>query len=251
MVAFRIAARLDLKPPDLIKTMRLEGVRKVGCPDDYALRYRDEMIDEVIFLDVVASLYRRSGIVDLLANMREYLWTPLIAAGGVRSVEDARALLASGADVVALNTGAHERPELIGELAEQFGSSNVTIQVDAKRRGDGWEARCDGGRQATGRDAVAWATEAVERGAGQVFVTSVDREGTGQGFDLDLVSAIRAGVNVPIVISGGFGEPGHAVAAAKAGADGVAIAGALHYGRVSIAETRGALIAAGIETRTV
>ena len=247
MLTFRLIARLDIRNARLIKTVRCEGVRPVGDPAEYAKRYDKEGIDEILYLDAVASLYGRNGLADLLDKTTNEVFTPVTAGGGVRSVGDAQNLLRAGADKIALNTAAIKRPELITELAMKFGSQAVVVQIDAKRKGNGWEAYCDGGRQATGRDAIAWAKEVISRGAGELLVTSIDQEGTGQGFDSAL--GIALDVAAPVVLSGGFGCPAHAVEAAQAGVSGIAITGALHYNRVSLKEIRWALHNASIPVR--
>ena len=229
--------------------MRLEGVRVVGDPNEYARRYDREGIDELFYLDVVASLYGRNSLGGLLARTADRCFVPITAAGGVRCSDGVRSLLRSGADKIAVNTAAVEHPALIDEIATAIGSANLTVQIDAKAKNGHWEAYTDGGREPSGRDAVAWASEAVSRGAGEILLTSIDREGTGQGFDLKLIDALAGVVSVPVVASGGFGAAHHAVEAALAGASGIAIAGALHYGRVSLDGIRDALWEAGIPVR--
>ena len=249
MLKFRIIARLDIRNERLVKTIRLEGVRQVGDPNEFARRYDAEGIDEILYLDVVASLYGRNALAGLVKRSAEDVFTPTTVGGGIRSVEDVRTLLLAGADKIAVNTAAIRRPELITEIAEKFGSQIITVQIDAKRKGQGWEAYCEGGRQATGKDAVKWAGEAVARGAGEILLTSIDREGTGTGFDIDLVGRVAEVVTVPMIAAGGFGCPEHAVEAVRAGASGIAIAGALHYRRVDLGEIRAALHGAGIPGR--
>lgn len=250
MLTFRLIARLDIRNNYLIKTVRCEGVRKVGDPADYARRYDAQGIDEILYLDVVASLYGRNSLAGLVQQTAEECFVPVTAGGGLSDASDARRLLACGADKVGVNTAAIRRPDLIEALARRFGSQAVVLQLDAKRKNGGWEAYCDGGRQPTGRDALVWAAEAVERGCGEILVTSIDREGVSAGFDLDLVSALSC-LRVPIVAAGGFGAPSHAVEAYRAGASGVAIAGWLHYNRGKLDEIRAALKSAGIPVRCV
>ena len=250
MLKFRLIARLDIKAPNLVKTVRLEGLRIVGDPAEYAARYDAEGIDEILYMDVVASLYRRNSLHDLVSRTAEDVFCPMTVGGGVRSVADAVALLKAGADSVAVNTAAIERPELITEIARHIGSQSVTLQLDAKRKGDGWEAYCDGGRQPTGKDAIAWAKEAAERGAGQILATSIDQEGTRRGPDLGLASATVSVVAAPVVLCGGMESPGDVIQAAVAGASGAAMAGALHYKRTSLKDIRAALKAAGVPCRS-
>lgn len=249
MLKFRLIARLDIRNEWLIKTIRLEGTRKVGDPYEYAKEYDRCGVDEILYLDVVASLYGRNALSDLVERTTADVFCPVTAAGGIRSVEDARHLFASGADCIGINTAAIERPELITEIAEKYGSQAVTLQLDAKRKGGGYEAYCDGGRQSTGREILGWAREAVERGSGQILVTSIDNEGTFSGPDVDLVRLLAGSVSVPIIASGGIGTAEDVVAVAKAGASAVAIAGALHYKRETIFSIKEALDRANIPVR--
>lgn len=244
-LAFRLIARLDIQSPELIKTIQLEGRRKLGDPNEFARRYDTSGIDEILYLDAVASLYGRNSLGELVAHTTDDIFTPVTVGGGVRSVVDARELLLAGADKIAVNTAAHQCPSLINDLATKFGSQCVVIQIDAKAG----SCRVDGGRQETGRSAVDWAEEAVGQGAGEILLTSIDREGTKTGFDLALIEDVARRVTVPVVASGGFGRPVHAVDAAQAGASGIAISGALHYNRVELDEIRDALDGAGIAVR--
>lgn len=250
MLKFRLIARLDIKTKHLVKTVRLEGLRVVGDPAEYARRYDEEGIDEILYMDIVASLYRRNSLHDLVSHTAEEVFCPMTVGGGVRSVADAVALLKAGADSVAVNTAAIERPELITEIANHIGSQSVTLQLDAKRKGNGWEAYCDGGRQPTGKDAIAWAKEAVGRGVGQILLTSIDCEGTRGGFDCALAQAISKVVPVPVVGCGGIDQAGHILEAARNGVAGIAMAGALHYRRTSLKDIRTALKAAGVPCRS-
>ena len=250
MLKKRLIVRLDVKAPSLVKTVNLEGLRVVGDPYEHATRYDQEGIDEIVYLDIVASLYGRNGLLGLVERTTDAVFCPVTVGGGVRSIEDARRLLRAGADKVAVNTEATKRPGLLSELARALGCQAVVLQLDAKRRGDRWEAWCNGGREPTGRDAVDWAEEAVAAGAGEILLTSVDREGTGTGFDLRLIEAVVAAVKVPVIASGGFGSPIHAVKAFEAGADGVAVARALHYGATTLAELRETVRRAGVPVRT-
>ncbi len=256
MLAFRLIARLDIRNEHLIKTIRCEGVRKVGDPYEYATRYDEAGIDEIVYLDVVASLYGRNSLGDLVRRTSgwgdEGLFTPITVGGGIRSVDQGHELLArQGADKIALNTAAVQRPALLTELAHKFGSQAVTLQLDAKRVNGGWEAYIEGARQRTGKDAVAWAREAVIRGAGEILVTAIDREGTAGGCDLHLIEAVASVVSVPVVASGGVGTTEHIVEVAKTGASGVAMAGVLHYDRLKLNDIRQALREAGIAVRNV
>ena len=248
----RLIARLDIKPPHLIKPINLEGVRIVGDPHEYATRYNDEGIDELLYIDAVSSLYGRNGILAIVERAVADVFCPVTVGGGIRSLEDARAAFLAGADKIALNSAVVRRPELITELAQKYGNQAVVLQIDAKRKPDGsYEAYTDGGREPSGKDAVRWAQEAVERGAGEILVTSIDREGTRRGCDIPLVAAIAGSVRVPVVYSGGIGTPAHVVEAFKADASGVAMAHVLHYRTTTLGEIRVAATEAGFHVRPV
>lgn len=250
MLKVRLIARLDIRNEYLIKPVRYEGVRRVGDPAEYAERYDAEGIDELFYVDVVASLYGRNGLHGLIRLATEHAFVPVTVGGGIGSVDAAQGCFRAGADKVAVNSAAIRRPALIGDLARKYGAQAVVLLLDAKRKDGSRMAYCDGGRQPTGRDAIAWAREAVDRGAGEILVTSIDHEGVRAGFDLDLVGEV-ATLPVPVIASGGFGAPPDAVAAYRAGASGVAVAGALHYGKTTINEIRQALSEAGIAVRKV
>lgn len=234
---FRLIARLDIKGPNVIKGVRMEGLRVVGKPKDLAQKYAWEA-HELLYIDTVASLYGRNHLRELLEETSERVFLPLTAGGGVKSVEDGIALLRSGADKITLNTAAVKRPELVGELAAYLGSQAVVVSIEAKRTAIGWEAYTDGGRQKTGKDAVRWAQEANDLGAGEILLTSVDRDGTYQGFDLKLIEAVSPKVRCCVIASGGCGSVDHIRQARDAGADAVAIASALHYDRPSLKEIK-------------
>ena len=248
-LAFRLIARLDVRNEHLIKTIRCEGVRKVGDPAEYARKYDQEGIDEILYIDTVASLYGRNGIIPLTTRTADSCFVPLCVAGRISSTAEVATYLRRGADKIAINTGALDNPSILGDLAQKFGSQAVTLQLDAKAKNGGWEAYTHGGRHSTGRCALAWAAEAVDRGCGEILVTSIDREGTRAGFAYDLVYSLASSVRVPVVAAGGFGAPPDAVKAYQAGASGIAIAGALHYNRVTLEEIRAHLRQAGIPTR--
>ena len=233
MIPFRLIARLDIKGPNVVKGIQCEGLRVVGKPAEMALRYAQGGAHELYYLDTVASLYGRNQLLGLLEETTEGVFIPITVGGGVRSLADIRALLRAGADKVSINTAALHNPDLINEAAGTVGSQAVVVAIDAKRRAVGdFEAMVEGGRQATGRDAVAWAYEAAERGAGEIVLTSIDRDGTRRGFDLELVAAIAPRLPIPVVASGGCGSLAHVEAARGAGADAVALGAALHYGSV-------------------
>lgn len=249
-MGIRLIARLDVKAPYLIKGVHLEGLRKLGDPREFSERYYQEGIDEIIYIDAVASLYQRNTISDLVRHTAKNIFIPITVGGGIRSVEDAAHLLQSGADKVAINSEAARRPDLISEIAGKFGSQCMVLSVQAKRNAGSWEAYCDQGREHTGLNVIDWVQRGVALGAGEILLTSVDREGTGSGFDMDLVAAVTAAVNVPVIASGGLGRPDHLVDVVKrAGADAVAVARALHYNETTVLELRKGALAAGLTVR--
>lgn len=251
MACFRLVARLDIKAPHLVKTVQLEGLRVVGDPEEYALAYYQEGVDELLYMDIVASLYGRNNLADTVERTTRNVFVPITVGGGIRSVEDARLLLRAGADKVAINTAAVKRPELISELARTFGSQCVVLSVEAKARRDStWEAFTDNGRECTGKSVVDWVRQGTELGAGEVLLTSVDREGTRKGFDLALVEAVAKAVNVPVVASGGMATHEHLIQAAECGASAVAMADVLHFRRTSLDGIRAAARHAALEVRT-
>lgn len=249
MLKTRIIARLDIRGANLIKPIRLEGVRVIGSPMEYALRYNDDGIDEIILMDAVASLYGRNSLSSLVEAVSEGVFVPMTVGGGIKNIQDVNKLMRSGADKVAINTAAVANPSLITEVAKHCGSQAMVLQIDAKKQGGSWEAYTDGGRNHTGKNAIEWAKEAVERGAGEILLTSIDREGTRQGFDLELIQAVSDAVPVPVIASGGFGQASHFIEAVKNGADAVAIADCLHYKRVGLNEIREEAIRAGVAVR--
>jgi len=254
----RLIARLDIKGPNLIKGIHLEGLRKVGDPQAFARRYYEQGIDELIYMDIVASLYGRNSLKDIVSRTARDVFIPMTVGGGVRSVEDVRELLRAGADKVAINTAAVNRPALLTECSRAFGSQCIVLSIEAKRQGQGqggepsWEAFTDNGREHSGRSVVDWAREATELGAGEILLTSVDQEGTRKGFDVELVRAVTAVTDIPVIASGGLGAPQHLVdVCLRGGADAVAIADALHYNRLELAALREEARRAGVPVRAV
>ena len=247
----RLIARLDIKGPNLIKGIHLEGLRVIGDPQAYAQRYYEEGIDELIYMDIVASLYGRNNLTDIVKRAAQGIFIPITVGGGVRSVEDANRLLRSGADKVAINTAAIKTPQLLTEMSRRFGSQCVVLSIEAKRVGDStWEAYTDNGRERTGVDAVDWAKRGCDLGAGEILLTSVDQEGTRRGFDVALMRAIAPAVPIPVIASGGMGTTDHLVRVIQEGkADAVAMADALHYNRLRVGQVRHAAVAAGIPVR--
>jgi imidazole glycerol-phosphate synthase subunit HisF len=251
MRSTRLIARLDVKGPNLIKSIHLEGLRVIGAPNEHALRYYRQGADELIYMDCVASLYGRNNLREIVRSAAQDVFVPMTVGGGVRSVDDASDLLRSGADKVAVNTAAVANPQLISDLARRFGSQCVVLSVEAKSVGaNHWEAYTDNGRERTGLDVVDWVKRGVSLGAGEILLTSVDREGTRRGFDVPLLRAVTAEVAVPVIASGGMGKPEDVVEAVRQGqADAVAMADILHYRRATIADVRHAASAAGLEMR--
>jgi cyclase len=245
-----VIARLDIKAPNLVKGIHLEGLRVIGDPAEHALRYYEQGADELIYIDIVASLYERNNLTDLVARTASEIFVPLTVGGGVRTIEDVSSLLRAGADKVAINTGAVRRPELITEAAHSFGSQCVVGSIEAKRLGPGkWEAYTDNGRERTGLDVVAWAHRMVELGAGEILLTSVDMEGTRKGFDLELIAALGPVLDVPVIACGGAGTIDHVARAVHGGADAVAIAALFHYKTETVGSLKAGLSAAGVTVR--
>jgi imidazole glycerol-phosphate synthase subunit HisF len=248
----RLIARLDIKVPNLIKGIQLEGLRVLGDPREFADRYYFEGADELIYMDIVASLYQRNNLGSFVRNTAENVFIPLTVGGGVRSSDDVAKLLNDGADKVALNTAAVHRPKLVTEVAHRFGSQCTVLSIEAKRRGTGWEAYTDNGREHTGLDVVEWAVKGQELGAGEILLTSVDQEGTRKGFDIELCRQVSEAVSIPVILSGGMGEKEHLTDAVKTGkADALAVADAIHYQRHSIAEMKSYMAEHAIDVRTV
>jgi cyclase len=227
----RIIPRLDIKGPNLVKGIHLEGLRVLGKPEQFARYYYENGADELFYMDAVASLYERNSLLDIIERTSREIFIPLTVGGGLRSVDDIRAALRAGADKVSLNTAAIRRPELIREASRAFGSSTILVSIEAIRKQDGsYEAYVDYGRQHTGVNAVEWAKQAVTLGAGELVVTSIDKEGTGEGFDLELTRQIAESVPVPVIASGGAGQLAHIHEAVVQGkADAVSVASVLHY----------------------
>lgn len=246
----RIIGRLDIKGPNLIKGVRLEGLRVVGDPNEHAVAYYQAGIDELLFIDIVASLYQRNNLSGIISRAADQVYVPITVGGGLRSLDDVSRMLNSGADKIAINTAAIARPALVTEVARRYGSQCMVLGVEAKRVAPGrWEAYTENGRERTGRDVIDWVRQGVELGAGEVLVTSVDQEGTGKGFDLDLVQQVCDAVRVPVTASGGFGAPGDLAAIGPTGVSGVAIADALHWKRMTVAQIKDQAQAAGLDVR--
>ena len=247
----RLIARLDVKGPNLVKGIQLEGLRKIGDPNAFARKYYEQGIDEIIYIDIVASLYERNSLIDIVKRTTSDVFIPITVGGGLRSVEDVRQILRAGADKVAINTGAIKTPELITNVANRFGSQCMVLSIQAKKLGNGkWEAYYDNGREKTGLDVVEWAKRGVGLGAGEILLTSVDREGTAKGFDVDLIRAVSSAVPIPVIACGGMGSPDNLVQAVSIGrADAVAMAHVLHYGKYSVDTIKKSILGSGLRTR--
>jgi cyclase len=252
MANVRLIARLDIKGPNLIKGVQLEGLRVMGSPGEFARGYYEAGADELLYMDTVASLYGRNNLTEIVAQAARDVFIPMTVGGGVRSVDDVKMLLRAGADKVAINTAAVRRPELISEVARRFGTQCMVLSIEAKRAPGHWEAYTDNGREHTGLDVVGWARRGVELGAGEILLTSVDREGTGKGFDVDLVAAVCRSVNVPVIASGGMGNAQHLVSVVRnGGADAVAMAKVLHYKTFTLRQVRDEALRAGLHVRHI
>lgn len=251
-LAARVIPCLDVKEGRVVKGVNFVELRDAGDPVEMAAFYNDEGADELVFLDITASSDARDTIIDVVRATADQVFIPLTVGGGVRSVEDMRRLLAAGADKVGVNTAAITNPELINEGAAQFGSQCVVVAIDARRTADetGWEVYTHGGRTATGIDAIMWARECEQRGAGEILLTSMDRDGTLAGYDIDLLRAINEAVNIPVIASGGAGTLEHFTEAIQEGhADAVLAASLFHFGTLRVSEVKEHLQEAGITVR--
>ena len=251
MLAKRLVPCLDVDRGRVVKGVRFVSLRDAGDPVECAARYDAEGADELVFLDITASADARPIVIDMVRRVADAVFLPFTVGGGVRSVEDADALLRAGADKVAVNTAAVDDPALVERLALRFGSQAVVLAVDARARGEArWEVYVHGGRTPTGRDAVAWAREGAERGAGEILLTSMDRDGTKDGFDLALTRAVSDAVPVPVVASGGCGTVEHMAAALTEGGASAALAASVfHFGEIRIPDAKARLRASGVEVR--
>jgi cyclase len=248
----RVIPCLDVSGGRVVKGIGFVDLRDAGDPVELAARYDAAGADELVLLDITATSDRRDTVVELARRAADEVFIPFTIGGGIRSVVDAQAVLDAGADKVSVNSAALARPELIDELAATFGAQCVVLAIDAKRRHEeGWEAYVAGGRTPTGRDAAAWAREGVERGAGEILLTSMDRDGTNAGYDLPLTAAVAAATSVPVIASGGAGDLAHLGQALQAGADAVLCASIFHYGHHTVAEVKDYLAAEGVAVRPV
>jgi imidazole glycerol-phosphate synthase subunit HisF len=247
----RVIPCLDVDAGRVVKGTNFVNLRDAGDPVELAERYDAEGADELIFLDITATHEKRDTIIDLARRTAENVFIPFTIGGGIRSVADAQAVLDAGADKISVNSAAVARPELVSELGDRLGAQCVVLAIDARSDGNGsWEVFVAGGRTPTGRDAIEWAREGVERGAGEIMLTSMDRDGTEDGYDLALTKAVSDAVGVPVIASGGAGTLDHLVAALQSGADAALAASIFHYGVYSIAEAKAHLAQAGVPVRT-
>ncbi|MFT8475312.1 MAG: imidazole glycerol phosphate synthase subunit HisF [Acetobacter orientalis] len=250
MLKLRVIPCLDVKNGRVVKGVNFVSLRDAGDPVEQAALYDAAGADELTFLDITASHENRDTILDVVSRTAERIFLPLTVGGGVRATDDMRRLLLAGADKCAMNSAAVSRPELINEAARKFGSQCVVVAVDARQSSPGkWEVFTHGGRTPTGKDAIEWCKEVAERGAGEILLTSMDRDGTRSGFDLELLKAATQAVRLPIVASGGVGELEHFVEGARAGATGLLAASVFHFGQFKIAQVKTALAEAGLPVR--
>ena len=248
----RLIARLDVKAPNLVKGIQFEGLRKLGDPNDFARKYYLEGIDEIYYEDIVASLYERNSLLDIVEQTTQDIFVPVTVGGGLRSIDDVNAVLRAGADKVAINTAAIKVPDIVKQVSRRFGSQCMVLSIQAKRQKNGWEAYFDNGREHSGLDVVEWAKKGEALGAGEILLTSVDQEGTSNGFDLELVKTVTAEVDIPVIASGGMGKLTDLDAVVQiAGADAVAMAHVLHYRTYTIADVRSYCIEVGIPVRKI
>ena len=251
----RVIPCLDVTDGRVVKGVNFVDLRDAGDPVELAARYDREGADEVVFLDITASSDDRDTMVDVVARTAEEVFIPLTVGGGIRTVDDARRMLRAGADKVSLNTAAIDRPQVIAEVADEFGSQCAVVAIDARRRSAddpaaGWGVFTHGGRNPTELDAIEWAVEAARRGAGEILLTSMDRDGTRDGFDLELTRAVSDAVNVPVIASGGVGTLDHLADGITLGrADAVLAASIFHFGEHTVAEAKAVMAAAGVTVR--
>lgn len=249
MLTKRLVVCLDVDGDRVVKGTRFVDLRDIGDPSELAERYEDENADEIVLLDISATQEKRGTLLDLIRRTASRITLPLTVGGGIRSVDDVRAILRSGGDKVGINSAAVSEPSLLTEAAKEFGSQCVVAAIDVRRENGSWNVYTHGGRKATGLNGIEWAAECVERGAGEILLTSVDRDGMRSGYDLDLVREISARVNVPVVASGGAGRPADIVEVLRAGADAALVAGIVHDRVETVASIKDAMVAGGLPVR--
>ncbi len=250
MGKIRVIARLDIKSNHIVKGIQLEGLRKIGNPNEYAKLYYENGIDEILYMDIVASLYNRNNLSDIVFHTTEDVFIPITVGGGLRCIEDVRNILKNGADKVAINTAAIKRPEIITEIAETFGSQCMVLSVEAKKVTEHkWEAYYDNGREHSNKDVIEWIKQGVALGAGEILLTSVDKEGMQKGVDEELIQSVCDEVSVPVIVSGGVGSYQDVLNAANHGASAVAVASILHYKKTDVKTLKRDLARNGQEIR--
>lgn len=249
----RLISRLDVKGANLIKGVHLDGLRVIGNPNEHAINYYQDGADEIIYIDIVASLYGRNKLSDIVKQTSGNVFVPMTVGGGIRSIKDVEELLLAGADKIAINTAALKDPRLISEVAKNFGSQCMVISIEAKKRDtNSWEALAESGREKTDIDVLEWAKKVEDMGAGEILLTSIDKEGTMKGFDIQLTSTISSSVSIPVIASGGYGEISHLIEVVNNGnADAIAIAGALHYKKDDLKNIRNNALSNNINLRTI
>lgn len=251
-MSVRLISRLDVKMSHLIKGVQMEGWRKVGSPIERAMIYYEQGADEILYIDVVASLYERNNLHDVLREVAKSIFIPITVGGGISDLAAAKELMAVGADKLAVNTAATRNPRLLSELSDKYGSQAVVLNLESKALpGGGWTVMTDNGRNHTGLDAVKWAVEAASYGVGEILVSSIDQDGTRKGMDLDLIRAISKEVDIPVIASGGCASCEHAQEAIEYGSDAIAIGAALHSDQLSLIKLRGCLGEKGYRVRSI
>ena len=239
MRKIRLIPRLDIKGENLIKGIQLEGLRVIGDPNKFAKKYYDLGADEILYMDSVASLYGRNNLSSLIKKTTKDVFIPITVGGGIRSVKDAYDIFISGADKIAVNTAAVKNPRLISDLVEKFGSQSIVISIEAKKiNNNNWEVFTDCGREKTGIKVVDWVKKSTKLGAGEILLTSVDREGMLNGYDIDLIKSVSNEIQIPLIVSGGMSKASDILAAVKGGADAISMASVIHYNKVSLKEIR-------------
>ena len=237
----RIIARLDIKKNDLIKGVQMEGWRKVGSPSIFAEKFYLSGADELLYMDVVASLYQRSNLKNIVSEVAEKVFIPITVGGGIDNLKSADELMKSGADKLAINTAATKRPALIKELSEYYGSQAVVVSIEAKKQQNSWTAMTDNGRNHTGLDVISWAAKCQSLGAGEILITSIDQDGTKKGPDIELIENIVKEIDIPVIYSGGFGNENHIKTALDLDLDAVALASAIHYELIELGKLKTSL----------
>jgi len=248
----RIIVRLDIKDDYVVKGRQLEGVRRIGDPNEFALKYCEDGIDEIIYIDNVASLYGRNSLGNVISKTTDNIFIPVTVGGGIRNVEDVRRILSQGADKVAINTAAIISNGIITEVADSFGSQCMVLSIQAKKKNDGsWEALYDNGREHSGKDVIEWAKQGEDLGAGEILLTSVDNDGMMSGLDLELVAAVNENVSIPVIACGGVRDGKDVIEAEKIGVSAVAVGSSLHYNKITVGELKRQVIDLGGSVRVL